>query len=150
MIFFWTVIGDFALIPLHTTASDAIKEIDKLYDVFEEIKRKWNTEVRHDKTGRTISTTCFCLVIVRWIQLLFYLSCYIIHISNLHQCNATLCPIESDVPWSLQCWLWAHDKAGQGKHQTVLKPWILLVDRGQGGHHCRRPHQLCLWQVGGN
>ncbi|XP_041713964.2 deoxyribonuclease gamma [Coregonus clupeaformis] len=39
-----TVIGDFALIPLHTTASDAIKEIDKLYDVFEEIKMKWNTE----------------------------------------------------------------------------------------------------------
>ncbi|XP_045548907.1 deoxyribonuclease gamma isoform X1 [Salmo salar] len=39
-----TVIGDFALIPLHTMASDAIKEIDKLYDVFEEIKMKWNTE----------------------------------------------------------------------------------------------------------
>lgn len=48
MIFLWTVIGDFALIPLHTMASDAIKEIDKLYDVFEEIKMKWNTEVRHD------------------------------------------------------------------------------------------------------
>ncbi|CDQ74788.1 unnamed protein product [Oncorhynchus mykiss] len=39
-----TVIGDFSLIPLHTMASDAIKEIDKLYDVFEEIKMKWNTE----------------------------------------------------------------------------------------------------------
>lgn len=42
------MIGDFSLIPLHTMASDAIKEIDKLYDVFEEIKMKWNTEVRHD------------------------------------------------------------------------------------------------------
>ncbi|KAL1021187.1 hypothetical protein UPYG_G00009920 [Umbra pygmaea] len=36
-----TVIEDFALIPLHTTASDATSEIDQLYEVFQEVKLKW-------------------------------------------------------------------------------------------------------------
>ncbi|KAM6977711.1 deoxyribonuclease gamma-like [Aplochiton taeniatus] len=37
-----TVAGEFALIPLHTAPSMAVKEIDQLYEVFEEVMKKWN------------------------------------------------------------------------------------------------------------
>lgn len=39
-----TVIGEFVLIPVHTSPSNATKEIDKLYDVFEEVRQMWRTE----------------------------------------------------------------------------------------------------------
>ncbi|XP_030623644.1 deoxyribonuclease gamma-like [Chanos chanos] len=39
-----TEIGEFVLIPLQATADGALQEIDKLYDVYEEIKEKWNIE----------------------------------------------------------------------------------------------------------
>ncbi|KAG7323060.1 hypothetical protein KOW79_012762 [Hemibagrus wyckioides] len=39
-----TVIGEFVLIPMHTSPSNATKEIDELYDVFEDITRRWKTE----------------------------------------------------------------------------------------------------------
>ncbi|XP_060751111.1 deoxyribonuclease-1-like 1 [Tachysurus vachellii] len=39
-----TVIGEFVLIPMHTSPSNATKEIDELYDVFEDIRRRWKTE----------------------------------------------------------------------------------------------------------
>ncbi|XP_062396645.1 deoxyribonuclease-1-like 1 isoform X2 [Sardina pilchardus] len=39
-----TVLGDFVLIPQHTSPSNATKEIDELYDVFVAIKRKWRVE----------------------------------------------------------------------------------------------------------
>ncbi|XP_036386386.1 deoxyribonuclease gamma-like isoform X2 [Megalops cyprinoides] len=39
-----TVIGDFVLIPQHTTPSNATKEIDELYDVFLDVKKKWKIE----------------------------------------------------------------------------------------------------------
>ncbi|XP_037628716.1 deoxyribonuclease gamma-like [Sebastes umbrosus] len=41
-----TAIKKFILIPLHTDPGQAIKEIDRLYDVFEEVSKKWkNTNV---------------------------------------------------------------------------------------------------------
>ncbi|XP_023693149.2 deoxyribonuclease-1-like 1 [Paramormyrops kingsleyae] len=39
-----TVIGEFVLIPQHTTPSNATKEIDELYDVFLDVKKKWGVE----------------------------------------------------------------------------------------------------------
>lgn len=39
-----TVIGEFVLIPMHTSPSNATKEIDKLYDVFEDVRHLWTTE----------------------------------------------------------------------------------------------------------
>ncbi|KAK3547132.1 hypothetical protein QTP86_015600 [Hemibagrus guttatus] len=39
-----TVIGEFVLIPMHTSPSNATKEIDELYDVFEDVRRRWKTE----------------------------------------------------------------------------------------------------------
>ncbi|KAF5903504.1 deoxyribonuclease gamma-like [Clarias magur] len=39
-----TVIGEFVLIPMHTSPSNATKEIDELYDVFVDIKRRWGIE----------------------------------------------------------------------------------------------------------
>uniref|UniRef100_A0A8C9VVY1 Deoxyribonuclease-1-like 1 n=1 Tax=Scleropages formosus TaxID=113540 RepID=A0A8C9VVY1_SCLFO len=39
-----TVIGEFVLIPQHTTPSNATKEIDELYDVFLDVKKKWGIE----------------------------------------------------------------------------------------------------------
>ncbi|XP_060794145.1 deoxyribonuclease-1-like 1 isoform X2 [Neoarius graeffei] len=39
-----TVIGKFVLIPMHTSPSNATKEIDELYDVFEDVRQRWNTE----------------------------------------------------------------------------------------------------------
>ncbi|XP_033976082.1 deoxyribonuclease-1-like 2 isoform X2 [Trematomus bernacchii] len=37
-----TAIKKFVLVPLHTDPSKAVKEIDRLYDVFEEVRKKWN------------------------------------------------------------------------------------------------------------
>ncbi|XP_074500953.1 deoxyribonuclease-1-like 1 isoform X2 [Sebastes fasciatus] len=37
-----TAIKKFILVPLHTDPGQAIKEIDRLYDVFEEVSKKWN------------------------------------------------------------------------------------------------------------
>ncbi|XP_012672147.2 deoxyribonuclease-1-like 1 isoform X1 [Clupea harengus] len=39
-----TVLGEFVLIPQHTSPSNATKEIDELYDVFVAIKKKWRVE----------------------------------------------------------------------------------------------------------
>ncbi|XP_078144317.1 deoxyribonuclease-1-like 1 isoform X3 [Centroberyx gerrardi] len=38
-----TVMKDFVLVPLHTAAQQAVQEIDRLYDVHQEVSRKWNT-----------------------------------------------------------------------------------------------------------
>ncbi|KAF3696364.1 Deoxyribonuclease-1 [Channa argus] len=37
-----TKIRDFILVPLHSDPGQAIEEIDKLYNVFEEVRQKWN------------------------------------------------------------------------------------------------------------
>ncbi|KAJ4934156.1 hypothetical protein JOQ06_006961 [Pogonophryne albipinna] len=37
-----TAIKKFVLVPLHTDPSKAVQEIDRLYDVFEEVRKKWN------------------------------------------------------------------------------------------------------------
>ncbi|KAM9444763.1 deoxyribonuclease-1-like 1 [Clarias gariepinus] len=39
-----TVIGEFVLIPMHTSPSNATKEIDELYDVFVDIRKRWKIE----------------------------------------------------------------------------------------------------------
>uniref|UniRef100_A0A8B9RH19 Deoxyribonuclease n=1 Tax=Astyanax mexicanus TaxID=7994 RepID=A0A8B9RH19_ASTMX len=39
-----TVIGEFVLVPVHTTPTNATKEIDELYDVFEDVRQRWRTE----------------------------------------------------------------------------------------------------------
>ncbi|XP_028849880.1 deoxyribonuclease-1-like 1 isoform X4 [Denticeps clupeoides] len=51
-----TVAKEFVLIPQHTSPSNATKEIDALYDVFVEIKRRWRIEIValwQRRTGRT-------------------------------------------------------------------------------------------------
>ncbi|XP_076596353.1 deoxyribonuclease-1-like 1 isoform X2 [Chaetodon auriga] len=37
-----TAIKSFILVPLHTDPSQAVQEINRLYDVFQEVSRKWN------------------------------------------------------------------------------------------------------------
>ncbi|KAL0977940.1 hypothetical protein UPYG_G00163550 [Umbra pygmaea] len=32
------------MIPVHTKPEDSVKELDELYDVFQEIKKKWKTD----------------------------------------------------------------------------------------------------------
>ncbi|KAM8863127.1 deoxyribonuclease gamma-like isoform 2-T3 [Spinachia spinachia] len=39
-----TAIGSFVLVPLHSDALQAVQEIDRLYDVFEEVTKKWNNK----------------------------------------------------------------------------------------------------------
>ncbi|XP_066526850.1 deoxyribonuclease-1-like 1 [Hoplias malabaricus] len=39
-----TIIREFVLIPVHTTPTNATKEIDELYDVFEDVRKRWKTE----------------------------------------------------------------------------------------------------------
>lgn len=45
----FAVIGEFVLIPMHTSPSNATKEIDELYDVFVDIRKRWKIEVRYRK-----------------------------------------------------------------------------------------------------
>ncbi|XP_042560540.1 deoxyribonuclease 1 like 4, tandem duplicate 2 [Clupea harengus] len=39
-----TELKDFVLIPVHTKPDDSEKELDELYDVFQEVKRRWKTD----------------------------------------------------------------------------------------------------------
>ncbi|NXG78712.1 DNSL3 Deoxyribonuclease, partial [Baryphthengus martii] len=39
-----TDVKEFAIIPLHTTPETAVREIDELYDVYLDVKQRWNTE----------------------------------------------------------------------------------------------------------
>ncbi|KAJ7994430.1 hypothetical protein DPEC_G00249190 [Dallia pectoralis] len=39
-----TAIQDFVIIPIHTTPETSVKEIDELYDVFQDIKQRWSSE----------------------------------------------------------------------------------------------------------
>ncbi|XP_054465836.1 deoxyribonuclease-1-like [Anoplopoma fimbria] len=39
-----TAIKTFILVPLHSNPSQAVQEIDRLYDVFEEVSKKWNNK----------------------------------------------------------------------------------------------------------
>lgn len=39
-----TEVKEFVLVPQHTTPANATKEIDALYDVFKDIKKRWRTE----------------------------------------------------------------------------------------------------------
>ncbi|XP_051977879.1 deoxyribonuclease gamma-like [Xyrauchen texanus] len=39
-----TVMKDLVLIPVHTKPEDSVKELDELYDVFEDVKKKWKTD----------------------------------------------------------------------------------------------------------
>lgn len=44
------VIGEFVLIPKHTSPTNATKELDELYDVFQDVRKKWKKEVRYSGT----------------------------------------------------------------------------------------------------
>ncbi|KAL0977942.1 hypothetical protein UPYG_G00163590 [Umbra pygmaea] len=39
-----TVLKDLVMIPVHTKPEDSVKELDELYDVFQEVKKKWKTD----------------------------------------------------------------------------------------------------------
>ncbi|XP_056614676.1 deoxyribonuclease 1 like 4, tandem duplicate 1 isoform X2 [Triplophysa dalaica] len=39
-----TVLKDLVLIPVHTKPEDSVKELDELYDVFQNVKEKWETD----------------------------------------------------------------------------------------------------------
>ncbi|KAJ8361038.1 hypothetical protein SKAU_G00175630 [Synaphobranchus kaupii] len=41
-----TAIKDFVIIPIHTTPETAVREIDELYDVYQDIKQQWTTAER--------------------------------------------------------------------------------------------------------
>lgn len=43
---FLTEIEKFILVALHTEPGKVVQEIDRLYDVFKEVSKKWNNEVR--------------------------------------------------------------------------------------------------------
>lgn len=42
---------DFVLVPLHTVPGKAVQEIDRLYDVFQEVSKKWNNQVRKQEVN---------------------------------------------------------------------------------------------------
>ncbi|XP_056095314.1 deoxyribonuclease 1 like 4, tandem duplicate 1 isoform X3 [Rhinichthys klamathensis goyatoka] len=39
-----TVLKDLVLMPVHTKPEDSVKELDELYDVFQDVKKKWKTD----------------------------------------------------------------------------------------------------------
>ncbi|XP_063285055.1 deoxyribonuclease-1-like [Pelobates fuscus] len=39
-----TAIGSFVLVPLHAAPKDAVREIDALFDVYEDVQNKWETD----------------------------------------------------------------------------------------------------------
>lgn len=43
---FSTEVKEFAIVPLHAAPLDAVAEIDALYDVYLDVRQKWDMEVR--------------------------------------------------------------------------------------------------------
>uniref|UniRef100_A0A673MC20 Deoxyribonuclease 1 like 4, tandem duplicate 1 n=1 Tax=Sinocyclocheilus rhinocerous TaxID=307959 RepID=A0A673MC20_9TELE len=41
------LLEDLVLMPVHTKPEDSVKELDELYDVFQNVKMKWKTDVKH-------------------------------------------------------------------------------------------------------
>uniref|UniRef100_A0A673MNW9 Deoxyribonuclease 1 like 4, tandem duplicate 1 n=1 Tax=Sinocyclocheilus rhinocerous TaxID=307959 RepID=A0A673MNW9_9TELE len=41
------MLEDLVLMPVHTKPEDSVKELDELYDVFQNVKMKWKTDVKH-------------------------------------------------------------------------------------------------------
>uniref|UniRef100_A0A4W6G571 Deoxyribonuclease n=1 Tax=Lates calcarifer TaxID=8187 RepID=A0A4W6G571_LATCA len=42
LVFVPAAINEFVLVPLHTEPTKAVQEMDQLYDVFEDVERRWN------------------------------------------------------------------------------------------------------------
>ncbi|XP_024903993.1 deoxyribonuclease-1 isoform X8 [Pteropus alecto] len=50
----FTQIKEFAIVPLHAAPSDAVAEIDSLYDVYLDVRKKWDIEVKCNVTAVSI------------------------------------------------------------------------------------------------
>lgn len=46
MTIFSTEVKEFAIVPLHAAPLDAVAEIDSLYEVYLDVRKKWDIEVR--------------------------------------------------------------------------------------------------------
>lgn len=57
-IFFYTEIKDFVIIPIHTPPEAAVKEIDELYDVYQNVSRHWQSQVKYI-TNALNHDTCY-------------------------------------------------------------------------------------------
>lgn len=44
---FITEIKDFVIIPIHTPPEAAVKEIDELYDVYQNVSQHWESQVQY-------------------------------------------------------------------------------------------------------
>lgn len=51
-----SAIKEFVLIPQHTTPTNTTKELDALYDVLQDVKKMWKTEVKVHCCS--VSTSC--------------------------------------------------------------------------------------------
>ena len=60
------VLKDLVVIPVHTKPEDSEKELDEIYDVFLEIKKKWKTDV----------SVCFYELMSNHTLYLFILLCF--------------------------------------------------------------------------
>lgn len=49
-----TVLKDLVMIPVHTKPGDSESELDELYDVFMNVKKKWKTDVRIRKIAHDV------------------------------------------------------------------------------------------------
>lgn len=54
-------IKEFVLVALHTEPWQAVQELNRLYDVFEEVKKKWNNMVKlHGNMMTTVQKMQMC------------------------------------------------------------------------------------------
>lgn len=123
---FETVLGEFVLIPQHTSPSNATKEIDELYDVFVAIKKKWRVEVG------TVN-----------VEIIYDISC---SLTSFHW-SGCVSGVEYNVPGWLQRRLWVFGKEEPQERPPLHWPVIHLADRGWSGYNSERINQLCLWSV---
>lgn len=49
--FVLTEIKDFVIIPIHTPPEAAVKEIDELYDVYQNVSEHWQSQVKNINAG---------------------------------------------------------------------------------------------------
>lgn len=56
--FFYAEIKDFVIIPIHTPPEAAVKEIDELYDVYQNVSRRWQSQVKYI-TNALNHDTCY-------------------------------------------------------------------------------------------
>uniref|UniRef100_A0A8D2JN77 Deoxyribonuclease-1 n=1 Tax=Sciurus vulgaris TaxID=55149 RepID=A0A8D2JN77_SCIVU len=115
----FTHVREFAIVPLHAAPTDAVTEIDALYDVYLDVQQKWGLEVR---------PSCG-----QWALVAPSVP------GPKGRCFLAGCHVDG----RLQRWLQLRDPLPVVLHPSAYRPGLPVADSRHGGHYSHI-HTLCL------